>query len=60
VNIDELKKVHPALFQHVFSLGFTAGLNHTRNVERRQIFERQVEAAELIANAGRNEALVKK
>ena len=52
MNIDELRTKRPDLYQAVFAAGFDCGLLNCRdNSARGRIFDRQVEAAELIAGA---------
>jgi len=52
------KKAHPALFQQIFAWGFDAGLHCRDSFARKDLLARQAEAAELIADSGRNRAPV--
>ena len=56
MNIDDIKKAHPALFQQIFAWGFDAGLHCRDSFARKDLLARQAEATELIADSGRNRA----
>jgi len=51
MNIDELKRSYPALWQQIFAQGFNCGIQTQAQRTRDDSERRQVEAAELIANA---------
>jgi hypothetical protein len=58
MNIHDLKKQYPGLYQEAFARGFNAGVACQLNRGGDDPEKRRLEAAELIANAGRDRAPV--
>jgi hypothetical protein len=54
MDINELKSQHPQLFQQVFAMGYDAGIKCQLNPGRDNSEKRRIEAADLIADSGKN------
>jgi hypothetical protein len=58
MNISELKTKFPGVYQQVFAMGFDAGTKCQFARERDVSEQRRLEAAELIADSGKDRAPV--